>query len=247
LAFGFTWVLYLAGGQIEGPAAEVLRTASAFGPSLAALVLVLAARGRAGLWQWVRALCRWRLRWWWHVGTLAAPPAVLGVGVLVHRALGGQPGTSEHDPRMWWMIPVVFVIVLVVGGPLGEEFGWRGYALPRLQQVMGPVAASLLLGVLWGMWHLPRMVDPTSVQYLVPWWIFLGQVVVMSVFYTWLLNRTASVVPALTLHASFNTSVGLLPVLPDATGSVLPALVSLGIATVGAAALILRTRGRLGT
>lgn len=246
LAFGCTWALYLASTRIDGAAAEVLRTASAFGPTAAALVLVLVVRRRDGLRRWLRAQFRWRVHWAWYVGPLAAPPLVLAAGVIVHRALGGRPGTTEHDPALWWMIPVVYVVVLLVGGPAGEELGWRGYALPRLQEMTGPVPASLLLGLVWGLWHLPRMVDPDSVQHLVPWWIFLGQVLVTSVFYTWLVNRSASVLPALVLHTSFNTSVGLLPVLPGAVGSVAPSVIALGLATLGAAALILRTHGELG-
>lgn len=245
-AFASTWALYLAGTGVDGWAGEMLRVASGFGPTGAALVLVLASRGGAGLRRWLRVLCRWRLRWGWYIGPLLVPPLVLGAGVLAHRALGGQTGPSTHDPSLWWMIPVVFAIVLVAGGPVGEELGWRGYALPQLQPMLGPVGASLLLGLLWGLWHLPRMLDPTAVQNLVPWWIFLGQVVVSSVFHTWLFNSTTSVIPCLVLHASINTSVGLLPVIPATVGSSGPAVIALGIATIGATALIVCTKGRLG-
>jgi uncharacterized protein len=247
LAFGFTWALYFASARTDGRPGEILRLASGFGPTVAALALVYTGHGRAGLRRWLRRLLQFKLHWFWYAGPLVAPPLCLAAGVLVHRLFGGRTGTSEHDPAMWWMIPVVFVVVLLAGGPIGEEFGWRGYALPRLQALLGPVSASLLLGLVWGLWHLPRMVDPAAVQHLVPWWIFLGQVLVTSVFYTWLLNRTASVIPALMLHASFNTSAGLLPVIPATIGSTAPAVISLGIATITAIALIVHTRGRLGT
>lgn len=247
LAFASTWALYAASTHADGWAGELLRIASGFGPTGAALVLVLARLGGAGLRRWARLLCRWKLRWCWYVGPLLVPPLVLASGVLAHRALGGQTGPSEHDPALWWTIPLIFTIVLVAGGPIGEEFGWRGYALPRLQRLVGPVVASLLLGLVWGLWHLPRMIDPTAVQSLIPWWIFLGQVIVSSVFHAWLFNRAASVVPCLVLHASLNTSVGLLPVIPSTAGSSGPAVIALGIATAGATALIIHTRGRLGT
>lgn len=247
LAFAYTWVVYQAGSHADGRVGEMLHVASGFGPSAAAVVLVLKSHGGAGVRRWVRLLCRWRLRWGWYAGPLLIPPLILASGVLAHKALGGQAGPSENDPSLWWTIPVIFVVVLLVGGPLGEEFGWRGYALPRLQRVMGPVTASLLLGVVWGLWHLPRMLDPTAVQSLVPWWIFLGQVIVSSVFHAWLFNSTASVVPNLLLHASINTSVGLFPVIPATVGSSGPAAISLGIATIAAIILIARTRGRLGT
>lgn len=79
-----------------------------------------------------------------------------------------------------------------------------------------------------------------------PWWHFFGQVTVTSVVYTWLVNHSTSVVPALILHTSFNTSVGLLPVMPTSADSAAPAVIALGVATVIAAALLISTGGRLG-
>lgn len=143
-------------------------------------------------------------------------------------------------------IPLIFGVVLALGGPLGEELGWRGFALPRLQRGWGPVEATLLVAVVWGLWHLPRLLDPAAVQHGVPWPLFLGQLVVMSFFYTWLVNRTRSLVPALLLHASFNTSAGLLPVLPSASAPAGPAVISLAMAAVAALILVVRTRGSLG-
>jgi uncharacterized protein len=147
---------------------------------------------------------------------------------------------------MWWAIPLIFGVVLVAGGPLGEELGWRGFALPRAQQVMSPVSATLLVALVWALWHLPRLTDPGSVQHGVPWSLFLGQILVTSVFYTWLVNRSESLVPTLLLHASFNTSVGLLPVLPSPTAPAGHAVISLAVATLAAATLLVRTRGDLG-
>ena len=84
-----------------------------------------------------------------------------------------------------------------------------------------------MIGAVWALWHLPWLRDPSSVQYEVPWPLFAGQIMVTSVFYTWLVNRTASLVPALLLHASFNTSVGLVPILPPSTAPLGPAAISL--------------------
>jgi len=159
---------------------------------------------------------------------------------------GGRLGSTENDPGMWWAIPLIFGVVLVAGGPLGEELGWRGFALHGTQRLVGPMAATLLIGAVWALWHLPWLTDPNSVQYEVPWPLFVCQIMVTSVFYTWLVNRTASLVPALLLHASFNTSVGLMPVLPSSTGPLGPALISLALGAIGAAILMARTRGRLG-
>lgn len=246
LAFTFSWTLYWAASPEGGPAADGLRMLASFGPSFAALGVVARNDGRAGVRRLVRSLVHWRISPRWYVGSLVGPPLVMGAGAGVYVITGGSLGPTEHDPGMWWAIPLIFGVVLVVGGPLGEELGWRGFALPRLQQVLGPVPATSLLAVVWALWHLPQLTSPGSVQHEVPWLLFLGQMIVMSLFYTWLVNRTASLVPALLLHTSFNTSVGLLPVLPSATGPAGPAVISLVLAVSAAGILLFRTRGNLG-
>lgn len=147
---------------------------------------------------------------------------------------------------MWWAVPLIFAVVLVAGGPLGEELGWRGFALQRAQQTMRPVVATALVAAMWTVWHLPQLTTPGSIQYEVPWPVFVGQILVTSVFYTWIVNRTGSLVPAVLLHASFNTSVGLLPVLPSTANPVGPAVISLVLGATAAAVLLARTRGDLG-
>lgn len=245
LAFAFTWALYWA-APADGPWAEGMHVLSGFGPSLAAVAVVASMGGLDGVRRLVAPLTRWRLGWRWYAGPLLGPPLVMGAGVGAYLVAGGTVGSTENDPGMWWAIPLVFGVVLVVGGPLGEELGWRGFALPRAQQVMSPVSATLLVAVVWALWHLPRLTDPGAVQHGVPWSLFLGQILVTSVFYTWLVNRTESLVPALLLHASFNTSVGLLPVLPSATAPAGPAVVSLAVGALAAGVLLVRTRGDLG-
>ena len=73
-----------------------------------------------------------------------------------------------NDPMQWYLGIVVFAYVLVLGGPLGEEIGWRGYALDRLQPRFTPMLASVLLGVAWGVWHLPLFFSDGAVQQQIP-------------------------------------------------------------------------------
>ncbi len=246
LAFAISWTLYLSAPSEGGPLAQGMRMLATFGPSLAAVGVVAVGSGSAGVRRLLAPLARWRIGWRWYVGSLLGPPLVMGAGVGLYLLTGGTLGPPENDPGMWWAIPLIFGVVLVVGGPLGEELGWRGLALPRAQRIIAPLPATVLVAVVWAVWHLPQMRDPGSVQYAVPWPIFVAQILVTSVFYTWLVNRTHSLVPAVLLHASFNTSVGLLPVLPSASTPVGPAVISLTLAAVAALALTVRTRGRLG-
>jgi uncharacterized protein len=246
LAFAFSWTVYLAAPPEGGPLAAGMRMLASFGPGLAAVALVAWRSGTTAVRGLVAPLARWRIGWRWYLGSLVGPPTVMAVGVAAYAMAGGTLGPSENDPGLWWAIPLIFGVVLVVGGPLGEEVGWRGFALQRAQQSMSPVSATVVVALMWALWHLPQMTDPEAVQYEVPWTLFFGQILVMSVFYTWLVNRTGSLVPAVLLHASFNTSVGLLPVLPSATSPVGPAVISLALGALAAGLLLVRTRGRLG-
>ena len=112
-------------------------------------------------------------------------------------------------------LPVLFLLILVVGGPLGEVLGWLGYALPRLQAGHGALASSVVLGLLWAGWHLPLFWLPPSAHFGMvqgngSYAFFIAQMflrgVLLSVFFTWLYNSTKGnlLLPVL-LHASINT------------------------------------------
>lgn len=113
------------------------------------------------------------------------------------------------------MMVANFFLVFLVGGPLGEEFGWRGFGLPILQRSYNWRMASLILGLVWGAWHLPLFfIDGTS-QNHIPLTLFLPSVVAMSVLFAWLVNHMAgNVKKALILHTAINTWPSIIPVLP---------------------------------
>jgi uncharacterized protein len=112
-----------------------------------------------------------------------------------------------------------FFLVLLIGGPLGEEFGWRGYALPSLQAGNDWRMASLGLGLVWGVWHLPLFFIAGTSQAHIPVALFLLSVVAMSVLFAWLVNWcTGSVVVALLLHTAINFWPSIIPVLPTSQG-----------------------------
>lgn len=196
-----------------------------FGPALAALVVASLSGGKEGLLRLVRQLARWRVPVRWYVVTLALPCLM----VLASAALtvaGGAPAPGLGPNPGWFMLIGTFASTLVIVG-LFEELGWRGYALPLLQQNHTALAASLLLGVVWALWHLPELVsDPTGQRPPVP---FLLMVIAQSVLLAWIYNSTSSTRSALDpvtgehpwpgagsvplcmlFHASFNTSGALL-------------------------------------
>ena len=138
---------------------------------------------------------------------------------------------------------------------MGEEPGWRGFALPRLEQRSGPLVGTILLGVLWGLWHLPLFLlvpgyngaGTGFVGILIPFVAFVILVIAYTVVFTWVFNNTrGSILLAILLHASINTAVGMVPSLfPSLGGALLSALSKLLAWVVLAVLLIAATRGRL--
>ncbi|MGH9641683.1 MAG: CPBP family intramembrane glutamic endopeptidase [Terriglobales bacterium] len=133
-----------------------------------------------------------------------------------------------------------------LGGPVNEEPGWRGFALPRLQARFGPVVGSVLLGTLWAGWHLPLFFIHGWVN--VPVWAFALILVTVSVLFTWGTNLSCfSILVPMLMHAAFNVSSRLLGALCQGVPTRQPELqYYLCAAGAAAVAAILLTCGRLG-
>jgi uncharacterized protein len=205
------WLLWLAGSA----------------PTIAAVALSAIHGGRAGLRRLARLRPRTRPRW--YAVSLLGPPLTMLAALGLHVVLGGDRprfGDPAHLVTSVGQVPLVGVVFLyvLVFTAVGEEFGWRGYAQPRLQARLSPFASSLVLGPVWALWHLPLfwMAGDFHQQLPVGW--FLLQVAGSTFLYTWMFNRTGgSLMIALLFHTSSNASVGLLPVLPlDNGGSSRP-------------------------
>jgi uncharacterized protein len=245
--FTWSWVLWALASRLDLPGVlpDVLIVAGRFGPSLAAIGVTVAAGGREGLAALLAPLRRWRAPASLWLLVMFGPVVVVLAALRVAAVLGTPPG-AFNDPATAYLILPAFVVILVAGGPLGEELGWRGFALDRLQVRTNPVAASVLLGMVWGLWHLPLFLDPTQVQASLPLLLYLGQTTSTAVLYTWLWNRTRSLPIVLVLHTVTNLVAGVFPLLaPDAPDH-LAFGIAVTIAALGALALIVATRGRLG-
>lgn len=233
LAYAWSWAWWAP--LLLGAGGAVLLVLGGFGPFVAAGAVTWLAGEPVR--DWVRAIVRWRApaRWWaWALGL----PALLYAAVnAVLVALGREVDWSlalERTPV--YLSGLVFVAVL--GGGL-EEPGWRGFALPRLQERFGPLRATALLGLLWGVWHVP-LYGPLG--FAVPF--------VLAFLYTPLYNRTGSVLLCVLLHASFTPAQDHLVLLaadPVHTG-LLDAVDLVLFGTYAGAALlvVVLTRGRLG-
>ncbi len=265
LAFGLSWLAWLPFvlsqhglGVVEIAFPKILGTASLagilpgayIGPLGAAFVVTALSEGRPGLRRWAGRLFRWRVNWKWYALALLGVPAVLVAGTLA--ASPGSVAGLGLPPAEALLFYVPFLLIQMVTTGLAEEPGWRDFALVRHQRQHGPLAGTLILGVLWGLWHVPLFftewgawmggATPRAIL------LFVAFAVALSVAVTWLFNRTNGSLPlAMVAHVSNNTFVSLVlfSVLTDLTGRV--ALLG-GLIGFGALALVLvvATRGRLG-
>lgn len=185
-----------------------------FAPIFVAIVVAAVAGGKQELRELLKRLVRWKVHPVWYLVALLGPFATTGAAVGLRYALGSS-SVSVERLNDWYLLPLAFLTTLLINGPLWEELGWRGFALPRMQRRLGALKASLFLGLVWGLWHLPLLVsDPEAQRPILP---YLTWIVAASVVITWVFNKTnESVLITTIMHAAINSAAAFfLPIYPD--------------------------------
>jgi membrane protease YdiL (CAAX protease family) len=261
MAYAFSWIVWAPWVLGEDGAGllpiNISQTASGYlnatsilaGPTLAAFIMTATTEGREGVRRLLGRYVLWRVGLRWHLFALLGIPLIMVLGTMVYSMelpnLGALGGPSYLLSYLGY-----FALVTLLGGPLLEEGGWRGFALPRMERLHGPLLASLILGVLWALWHLP--------EFLVPSWaassggggvlgitLFTLTAITFTIVITWVFNNTrASLLLAILVHSSIDTFGGTLAAIfpAKAVTSPFPYLISFGAVAV---VLIVLTRGRL--
>jgi uncharacterized protein len=225
LAYALSWLAWLPAILFGG--GQVLLVPGAFGPAVAAYLVLRVTGGSVR--AWARQILHWRVQPRWYLYALGLPALLFAVvnGTLV--LLGRPIELSLLADRAPSYLATFAFVALLGGGQ--EEPGWRGFALPRLQQRFTPLRATLVLAVLWGVWHLPIY----GVGFVGP--------MLFAIFYTYLYNRTGSVGLCMLLHGSFTAALDTLTLTSDNLTVDLTILAVLVAATL---VLVAVTRGRLG-
>jgi membrane protease YdiL (CAAX protease family) len=206
----WSWVIPLAAAHlvVRRSVGWPTHLPALLGPAIAAVVVTAWTMGRPGVRDLLARLARWRvpIRWWL---VAVSPVAFLGLALAAMTA-AGQALPDVADFGRFSGIPAVGlagVLLLIFAGALGEETGWRGYALPQMQRRFSPLASSLILAVLWFGWHLPQFFviatyrDSSPVQYV---GMFLG-LACGAVVLTWLYNRSGgSILLVAVWHGLYN-------------------------------------------
>ena len=247
-AYAIAWLFFLPLGlslagvgwiplHLSLPVMSVLGTTA---PTISALLTLRITEHRWPHRRHIGNSSRWLF-------TLLLCPLLVGFTYTVLPAiwLAKAPVSALHWPAL---LSVSFYnLSTFIGGPLGEEPGWRGFALPRLQNLLGPWKASLLLGILWAGWHLPLFLCKSWSSSSAGNYVLI--VISLSFVMTFLFNLSGgSVIAAILAHASFNTIsrwlgglLGSIPLRARPSPEVAIGLIGLGMAAL----LVLLTRGRL--
>ena len=257
LTFVLSWFPWYS-----GTAPEIMT----MGPSLAAFILVFIIGGKQGFLELVRPFGRWRVGFGWWVLAITGPAVLYLIGLFVHALAGGSapPFTMLREETHLVPLYLVLVVLMPWNGPIGEEFGWRGFMLPRLQEKYGPLAASLIIGTVWGFWHLPGYFAPQGVLAALMDEVGIGIIflyvlgtIANSMFMTWLYNKSkaSALLAGIVWHAAINFWAPVL--LSDSSliaareGTHLPTIAAnlyitaLVVQIIGAVVLVAATKGRL--
>ena len=171
-----------------------------FAFSIAGVIMIAYLYGRSGLQELGQRLIQWRVRWqWWLVAFL--PFGLYGLATIVAGAVDSFTFTGQTLYSILFSAEAGFIVYLFLRGPMGEELGLRGFALPRLQATMSPFRASVIIGALWAAWHIPILFGRDLVMIIA----FLLLAFVLSFIFTWLFNGSGgSLMPVLIFHAAQN-------------------------------------------
>lgn len=199
LALGLTWLAFIPFGLSNGESIPWFT----FGPMASAIVVAALAGGWSAVKSILASTVKWRVHPLWYLVAFGLPFGAQLASILINPLFGAAAPAWGNIPAFSEMLPII-AIYAVFSGPLGEEPGWRGFATPRLLASHSALAGSLVLGVIWAVWHFPLgLVGDLSLYDTI-------NVVVAGIVFTWLYQNTGSVLLAILMHVTHQNSVRFL-------------------------------------
>jgi len=247
LMYAFTWPPYLASAAVIHVRFPLfIRMLPGWGFVYASVLMTALVLGASGVGDLLKRFLIWRVGWRWYAALLIIPLVDL-TGILLHAAFTRTTPDwgsarlvrlSGLSPNLVLFALLTFVIDAVANG---EEIGWRGYALPRLQNRYHALYSAIVIGLVWSLWHIPlwiRSWNPTAFA-----WYTVG-VLAKSVFITWIYNNTGGSLLLPTLcHAMWNTMGSLLPLTATVSPGDIGTLAVIILVEVAVAAVITLAAG----
>jgi membrane protease YdiL (CAAX protease family) len=248
LMFLLTWPIDLSNaGLLPFKVPFVIYLFLGWGFGIASVIMTGLTLGKSGVVSLLKRYLQWRVGWKWYLAPFLLAPALIVGGVYLNAVLTGVPPDfstvmayqifGESANLLLFILPF-FLIDFIANG---EEIGWRGYVLPRLQAKYSALASTLILGVIWGFWHLPKFLshwDGNSFAW------FMAHTMAASVLYTWLYNGTKGSLLLVTLfHAATNTTGVFLPMANTVSSGNMSAYITYVLLEVAAAIMIIIVTG----
>jgi membrane protease YdiL (CAAX protease family) len=217
-AYAFSWSVWIPAALASQnlvswtlPITPLLVVGS-FGPSVAAFILTAWQDGATGAWRLLKRGFTYRVPFTLLLFIIVVPVTITFIAFIM--------SSDAHSVLNPLTLLSTFILFFFFGGSFGEEFGWRGYALPRLLHRTGTLGASVALGAMWSAWHLPLFWVRGTSQFITPFWLFFVFTIAFSVIFTWVhRNSAGNLFAALLLHTVFNLTVVMFP-LPEQVGDI---------------------------
>lgn len=258
IAFVFSWVFWVPQALISLNMLSVPSfladflfspfNPAAFGPLISAFSLTYLNERKEGVKRLLKRGVNYKFGKKWYLPTFFLFPAITG-GALLLAVLSGEALPELSVLLNPLLIAVGFVYIFFLGGPFQEEWGWRGYALDRLQARWNAIISSLILGIIWGTWHLPLFFIEGTIQSQTPIWGFMLLIICGTILFTWLYNNTGcSIFAVMLFHTMNNLSFFIFPTLETSLGGlyllILNVVVVVAVLAIwGPRTLVRRTKG----
>lgn len=218
LCFALSWAVWITGGMRYADVTAVA-VVGGWAPTISAVIVGSVSGGWSRLRELLRGLINWRVHPGYYSFAILSTLGVVGLAAGIDALLGGplpelgtiaeRFGLPSDQPLTFILVSPLIYLVTILGGPIAEELGWRGYAQPRLQARIGPGWAGLAIGVIWSLWHLPLFRFFPSAVAGIPLPFYIPLVSLLGMLFAWLYNRTGgSVLLCILYHAGVNFALG---------------------------------------
>lgn len=212
IAFAWTWLswlpLILFSVPTNEPLGSSLSTISVFGPLASAFILTYFNQGKDGIRRLLKRGVGRRFGKKWLIPIFLLFPAINGSAVLVATLTEGITiDMSWASNLLSVILGVLFFFIFFCVFAAGEEFGWRGYALDRLQERFNAIISTIVLGIIWWAWHIPALGLLSSIfgMQTINVWVYLVTILEYAVLFTWIYNNTnGSILAVILFHATLN-------------------------------------------
>ncbi len=216
LMFLFTWPIDLAyAGLLPFQVPFPVYLFLGWGFVAASILMTWLTLGRTSVAALLKRFLLWNVGWKWYVIAFLLFPAIQMIALILNTLVSGTSpdfkdvfatGIFGESANLWLFVIPFFLIDAISNG---EEIGWRGYVLPRLQAKHSALVSSLILGVIWGMWHIPKNLGDGEAG---AFGLLMVRIIAEAILYTWLFNNTKGSLLLVTIfHAAGNTAGVFLP------------------------------------